>query len=156
MDYVQVCKNGKHKFASTGEVTIPKCPYCKTSLHIEPETDKWKSGLIKKYKLNIGKSLTEAQMASKLPRMPWFGDSIISGLNDGNQILSYSTWDKLDIDVLERAYNEIGIGTHELWSERAEDIGRSLYAIEFRLRLIVARKEVMKHDCSNTNTTQNC
>jgi len=142
MEYLQVCKDGKHKFRSCGEITIPICPYCKTSTHIEPDVKEWTKELLHKYTIGEKKGLSRGKLIDSLPRMPWFSDAIADNINDPDQKKAHSEWTNEDDNKLQEFYTDVGISNHITWTNIAEKMGRSLYAIERQLRLVVAGKEI--------------
>jgi len=142
MEYRQVCKEGEHKFASTGELTFDMCPYCKTEMHLELDTVEWEKSFSAKLQKGIKKGLSRGKLIDSLPRLPWFAEAVMDKeSNDPNQEKSHKEWGKKDDDELAGLFAENGISTHKMWADVASSIGRSLYAIERQLRIIIARQE---------------
>jgi len=142
MEYQQVCEDGKHRFASTGEVTFDLCPYCKTEMHLELDTADWEKSFSAKLQKGIKKGLSRGKLIDSLPRLPWFSEAVDDKeANDPNQRLSHKKWTKVDDDELAGLFAENGIATYKLWTGVASKIGRSLYAVERQLRIIIARRE---------------
>jgi len=137
-----VCKEGKHRFASTGELTFEECPYCHTSMHLELDTRKWEESFGAKLRKGIKKGLSRGKLIDSLPRLPWFAEATADKeANDPDQKKSHKEWDKKDDAELAGLYSENGISTYKIWASVASNIGRSLYAIERQLRIIIARRE---------------
>ncbi len=143
MDIRQVCKEGKHKFASEGKLTFEECPYCKTEMHLEVDTEEWRKSFAAKLEKGIKEGLWKrGKLIDSLPRIPWFSEAIADKeANDPEQRLAHKGWTEADDDELAGLFTENGIATHQLWAKVASDMGRSLYAIERQLRITIARKE---------------
>ena len=142
MEIQQVCKEGKHRFASEGRLTITTCPYCKTEMHLEIDTKAWEESFGKKLKSGIEKGLSRGKLIDSLPRMPWFGDALEDKeLNNPDQSKSHTVWTEKDDEELAGLFAENGISTHGKWASVAAKVGRSLFSIERQLRVIYARKE---------------
>jgi hypothetical protein len=142
MEYVQVCEERKHKFASTGELTFKECPYCHTPMRLEADVEDWTNKLIKKFNSGNSRGISRGKLIDSLPRLPWFDDAVNDGLNDPDQGKSGIEWTKEDDEILLDKFCEVGIASHRVWDRIASDLGRSLYAIERQLRLVIAGKEV--------------
>jgi len=141
MEVQQVCKDGKHKFASTGEVTFSECPYCKTEMRLEVDTAEWKKSFSAKLAKGIKNGLSRGRLIDSLPRLPWFSEAIAEKINNPAQRLSHKEWDKKDDDELAGMFAENDIATYKVWLKVSSEIGRSLYAVERQLRIIMARRE---------------
>jgi hypothetical protein len=70
-----------------------------------------------------------------LPRMKWFSDA--GELNEVEQEHANELWTLDDAKELADLYHEVGIADHVVWNEMASIIGRSLYAVERQLRMVV-------------------
>ena len=142
MEYQQVCEDGKHRFASTGEVTFEECPYCHTEMHLELDTVAWEKSFSAKLQKGIKKGLSRGKLIDSLPRLPWFSEAVVDKeANNPDQFLSHKEWAKENDEELAGLFAENGISTYKVWSDVASKIGRSLYAVERQLRIIIARKE---------------
>lgn len=141
MELKQVCEEGKHWFAFDGENLWPKCPYCKTKMHIQADIAEWEKKFTEKLKANIKKGMSRGKIIDTLPKLPWFSDAINEELNDPNQKRSHEVWLLKDAKELSNLFAKYGISTHNTWCKAAESIGRSLYAVERQLRIIIANKE---------------
>ena len=142
MELQQVCKDGKHRFSSRGELTITTCPFCKTEMHLEADTKSWEESFGKKLLSGIEKGLSRGKLIDSLPRMPWFSDALVDKeLNNPEQSRAHTEWTKKDDEELAGLFAENGISTHERWSNVAASIGRSLFSVERQLRIIYARRE---------------
>ena len=147
MEMRQVCEERIHLFGSQGEVTFEECPYCHTPMHLEPDIKDWEKSFAAKLERGIRKKLPRGKLIDSLPRIPWFSDAVEDKeANDPNQQQSHKEWTKEDDDELAGLYAENGIANHKVWANVASGIGRSLYAIERQLRIIIARREFELED----------
>ncbi|KKN32273.1 hypothetical protein LCGC14_0815530 [marine sediment metagenome] len=122
-----------HKFGAEGgfkEIEI--CPYCQTHMDLVELTIDAK-GKIRHPGDTLGAK--RGLKIDTLPRMRWFSDA--GELNETEQEHANELWVLKDAEELARLYHEIGIGDHKIWNETAEVIGRSLYAVERQLRMII-------------------
>lgn len=142
MELFQICRDNKHRFGTeTGELTMEECPYCKTEMHIGVDTAKWEKSFTAKLEKGIKNGLSRGKLIDSLPRLPWFAEAIADKANDPEQLKAHKEWTGEDDNELAGLFAENGISTYETWVDVAASIGRSLYAIERQLRIIIARKE---------------
>ncbi len=143
MELFQMCEGNKHKFGSeTGQLTMEKCPYCKTEMHIGVDTVEWEKSFTVKLRKGIKKGLSRGKLIDSLPRLPWFSEALADKeANNPEQAKAHKEWTKKDDGELAGLFAENGISTYKTWIDVAAKIGRSLYAIERQLRIIIARRE---------------
>lgn len=141
MELIQICEEGKHWYGFDGDNLMKECHYCKTKMHLQEDTIKWEERFGKKLRAGITKGLSRGKIIDSLPRLPWFSDAMNDGLNDPNQEKAHETWTIEDAKELSNLFAKYGISTHTTWHGVAEGIGRSLYAVERQLRIIIANKE---------------
>lgn len=75
----------------------------------------------------------------KWPRLPWYADAV--SINNTDRDRSRETWTLKEALELSARYNECGIADHITWDVIAKGMGRSLYAIERQLRIIIAYED---------------
>ena len=114
---------------------------CGTKMHLREDTEKWQERLVKKLKAGVIKKMSRGKLIDSLPRLPWFSDALKEGLNDPDQEKAHEVWLLEDAKKLTDLFEEYGISSHKTWHKVAESIGRSLYAVERQLRVIIANKE---------------
>jgi len=141
MELWQVCESGKHWYGFDGENYMSKCRYCGTTMSLQYKTKEWEEKFGKKLKAGIAKKMSRGKLIDSLLRLPWFSDAMGEGLNDPNQERAHEVWMLEDAKKLADLFAEYGISTHTTWHEVAKSIGRSLYAVERQLRVIIANKE---------------
>ena len=141
IEIVQYCEGNIHKFAFDGENLKKECNWCHTGIHLQEDTEKWEEKFGKKLKSAIAKKMSRSKIIDSLPRLPWFSDAAEDGLNDPNQEKAHEVWLLEDAKKLTDLFTKYGISTHTTWHRVGESIGRSLYAIERQLRVIIANKE---------------
>lgn len=143
MEYKQVCENG-HRFSTDDDkLHFEICPYpkCATKMHLELNVTAWQKKFRDKLKDSVTKGLPRGKLIDTLPRLPWFSDALKDDLNDPDQQHAHREWTKEDDEELAGLFAENGIANHTMWAKVAEDVGRSLYAVERQLRIILAKKE---------------
>ena len=142
----QVCKYG-HWFGYDGENLFKECPICRRTKNINSpmrlayKTDEWMEDFNRRLKSKIGKKISRSKIIDSLPRLPWFSDALNEGINDPDQKRAGEKWSLKDAEELLNLFEEYGISTYRIWYEIAKSVGRSLYAIERQLRVIIANKE---------------
>ena len=140
MEYKQVCENN-HSFSTPDdELHFEVCPFpnCATKMHLELDIGDWKKKFDDKLKKGINNKLTRGKLIDSLPRLPWFSDALEDNINNPDQQRSHREWTKENDEELSELYEKHGISTHVIWDKVAEDIGRSLYAVERQLRITIA------------------
>jgi hypothetical protein len=70
-----------------------------------------------------------------LPRMKWFEEAM--EYNEVDQDRAHDIWTIEDALELQSLYNQYGAGNAKVWCGLAADIGRSLYAVERQLRMVI-------------------
>lgn len=143
MEYKQVCENG-HKFSTDdGELHFKVCPHlkCATKMRLELDIDAWRKNFGNKLKEGVAKGLSRGKLIDSLLRLPWFSDALKDDINDPDQQHAHREWTKEDDEELAGLFAENGIANHIVWAKVAKDMGRSLYAVERQLRVILAKKE---------------
>jgi len=122
-----------HRFGTEGAFKeINTCPYCKCRMNMVERT------VDAKGKIRYGGDTIGANRSMKidtLPRMRWFSDA--GELNEVEQERARDLWTLSDAKELAGLYDEVGVADHEVWNSIAETIGRSLYAVERQLRMII-------------------
>lgn len=143
MDLWQVCSNPKHPhwYGFDGENRMKKCYHDGTAMHLQYRTEEWEEKFGKKLEAGIAKKMSRGKLIDNLPRLPWFSDAMNDDLNDPDQERAHEVWLLEDAKKLADLFAEYGISTHTTWHKVAENIGRSLYAVERQLRVIIANKE---------------
>ena len=142
----QVCELG-HWLGYDGSNLRKECPVCRrakdihSSMRLKYKVDEWMENFNKKLENSIGKKISRSKIIDSLPRLPWFSDAIDDGINDPNQERSREKWSIEDAKELLSLFEKFGISTYQTWYKAAESIGRSLYAVERQLRVIIANKE---------------
>jgi len=142
----QICSLG-HRLGYNGENLRKECPVCRkfknihSPMHLGYETEEWMENFNKKLENGIGKKISRSKIIDSLPRLPWFSDAVDEEINDPDQERAGEKWSLEDAKELLALFEEHGISTYMSWYEIAKNIGRSLYAVERQLRVIIANKE---------------
>lgn len=136
----RICpEKSNHRFAATEYYLYnDTCPFCKCRMPlVEMET------IIKKRKTSQRRANKDKNAIGydrgikidSLPRISWFSDAI--EYNEVEQIKSHDTWTLDDAKELMGLYTKHGEGNAKTWNTLASDMGRSLYAVERQLRIMI-------------------
>jgi len=142
----QICSLG-HRLGYDGENLKKECPVCRrfknihSPMHLGYETEEWMENFNKKLENGVEKNISRSKVIDSLPRLPWFSDAVDEGINDPDQERAREKWSIEDAKELLSLFEEFSISTYQTWYKIAESIGRSLYAVERQLRVIIANKE---------------
>lgn len=129
----------KHKFsASESFKEITECPICHRPMElVEVETlerSLRRSGSRGRKRSSESMGLMRGQKIDRLPRFQWFSEAM--EINDEDQEKSGETWTLNDAKRLNDLFLVVGDSTADTWKGMAEDMGRSLFAVERQLRII--------------------
>jgi len=129
----QCRKFENHRFnAAEAFKEIYICPFCGSTMDlVELVTDN--KGKVRYYGDTMGSN--RSLKIDSLSRLPWFSDAI--DINEIEQERSRELWTLDDALELAGLFHEIGIADQKTWKKAAESIGRSLYAVERQLRMVV-------------------
>jgi hypothetical protein len=139
-EWFRVCRNKpNHRFnAAEAYKYIDTCPYCKCPMDLVKEEVRPPRASASRSSTRPSEAygLFRGQEIDKLPRLAWFSEA--TNINEVEQKRARDVWTLGDAKKLLGLYNEHGVSDHTTWKEVAKDLGRSLYAIERQLRIVIA------------------
>jgi|WetSurSiteA1Bulk_404760.scaffolds.fasta_scaffold11689_6 hypothetical protein len=146
----RICsEKSNHRFAATESWRYrEECPYCKCKMNlvevetIEPSIRRRATRRSTRDKDATG--YNRGLIIDSLPRLPWFAEAI--EYNEVDQDRAGDIWTLSEAKELLSLYDEYGMANAATWNALAASLGRSLFAVERQLRIIVNHQyELEKH-----------
>lgn len=139
IELFRVCENKpNHRFAASEAFKeIDECPYCKCKMNLVEFVVKGpRITTVGKRKTKVDAiGFERGEKIDTLPRMKWFVEAM--EYNEAEQDRAHDVWTIEDAIELQSLFNKYGMADAKMWCGLAADMGRSLYAIERQLRMIV-------------------
>jgi hypothetical protein len=139
IELFRVCvEKPNHRFAASEAFKeIDACPYCKCKMNLVEMIVKGpRVTAVEKRRTKVDAiGFERSEKIDTLPRMKWFIEAI--DYNEVDQDRAHDIWTIEDALELQSLFNKYGIADAKMWCGLAADMGRSLYAIERQLRMIM-------------------